>query len=91
MAWFVLFLCYYSYDCGLWDFTPKTDLGKIFTIIYIFVGLGIRIGFITPIGEYFVDRRVEKIEHKKKKNQEGEIPEIEAEIPETLSNLKGKE
>jgi voltage-gated potassium channel len=34
---------------GYGDFTPKTDLGKIFTIIYIFIGLGILVGFITPI------------------------------------------
>ena len=66
---------------GYGDFTPKTDMGKIFTVIYIFVGLGILIGFITPIGEYIVDRRIEKMEHKKKKNQEDEIPEIEDEIP----------
>jgi voltage-gated potassium channel len=47
---------------GSGDFAPKTDLGKIFTMIYICVGLGILVGFITPIGEYIVDRRVEKIE-----------------------------
>jgi len=51
---------------GYGDFTPKTDMGKIFTMIYIFIGLGILIGFITSIGEYIVDRRLEKI---KKRNQ----------------------
>ena len=74
---------------GYGDFTPKTDVGKIFTIIYIFVGLGILIGFITPMGEYIVDRRVEKIENRKKKNQE-EIPEAEYDFSGVLGKLKGK-
>ena len=75
---------------GYGDFTPKSDLGKIFTIFYIFVGLGILIGFITPIGEYIVDRRVEKIENRKKKGQEQETPEIEYNFSGILGNLKGK-
>ncbi len=34
---------------GYGDFSPQTDLGKAFTMIYIFVGLGILAGFITLI------------------------------------------
>jgi uncharacterized membrane protein YphA (DoxX/SURF4 family) len=34
---------------GYGDLTPHTGVGKIFTIIYIFVGLGIILGFITAI------------------------------------------
>ncbi len=75
---------------GYGDFTPKTDLGKIFTIIYIIVGLGILVGFITPIGEYIVDRRIERIENRKKKNQEEEIPEAEYDFSGVLGKLKGK-
>lgn len=74
---------------GYGDFTPKTDLGKIFTIIYIFVGLGILVGFITPIGEYIVDRRIERIENRKKKNQEEDISEPEYNLS-VLGKLRGK-
>jgi voltage-gated potassium channel Kch len=72
---------------GYGDFTPKTDMGKIFTIIYIFIGLGILIGFITPIGEFIVDRRLEKIE---KKNPEEKKPETEYHFSGVLGKLKGK-
>jgi voltage-gated potassium channel len=75
---------------GYGDFTPKTDLGKIFTIIYIFVGLGILVGFITPIGEYIVNRRVERIENRKKKIREEEIPEAEYDFSGVLGKLNGK-
>jgi voltage-gated potassium channel Kch len=77
---------------GYGDFTPKTDTGKIFTIIYIFIGLGILIGFITPIGEYIVDRRLEKVEKKslEKKNPEGKKPETEYHFSGVLGKLKGK-
>ena len=50
---------------GYGDFTPETDMGKIFTMVYIFVGLGILVGFVTPIGEYLINRRIEKIEKRK--------------------------
>jgi voltage-gated potassium channel Kch len=75
---------------GYGDFTPKTDLGKIFTIIYIFVGLGILVGFITPIGEYLVDKRVERMENRKKKNQEEETSEAKYDFSGVLGKLKGK-
>ena len=30
---------------GFGDLAPATDIGKIFTIIYVFIGLGILLGF----------------------------------------------
>jgi voltage-gated potassium channel Kch len=75
---------------GYGDFTPKTDLGKIFTVIYIFIGLGILVGFITPIGEYIVDKRLERIEDKKIKNPGTEIPEADYDLSGVLGKLKGK-
>ena len=75
---------------GYGDFTPKTDIGKIFTVIYIFIGLGILVGFITPIGEYIVERRVEKMENRKKKNQEEETPEAKYNFSGVLGKFKGK-
>jgi voltage-gated potassium channel len=72
---------------GYGDFTPQTDLGKIFTIMYIFLGLGILVGFVTPIGEYLIDRRTEKVE---KKMQEKEKPETELDFSGVVGKLKGK-
>lgn len=34
---------------GYGDFTPQTDFGKIFTIIYTLAGIGIIVGFINKI------------------------------------------
>jgi hypothetical protein len=34
---------------GYGDLVPKTDLGKIFTVFYIFSGVGIILGFITSV------------------------------------------
>ncbi|WP_144569222.1 potassium channel family protein [Bacillus pseudomycoides] len=31
---------------GYGDFSPQTDFGKIFTIFYIFIGIGLVFGFI---------------------------------------------
>ncbi len=36
---------------GYGDFSPKTDAGKIFTIFYIFVGLGLISSFVILLGE----------------------------------------
>ena len=37
---------------GYGDFAPKTDAGKIFTIVYIFVGISLISGFIILLGEH---------------------------------------
>lgn len=42
---------------GYGDFAPKTDIGKIFTIIYIFSGVGIIIGFLTAIAKHSKKRK----------------------------------
>lgn len=43
---------------GFGDLTPKTPLGKIFTMVYIFAGLGLLIGFIDAIGKELVQSRL---------------------------------
>ncbi|MDC0584552.1 potassium channel family protein [Bacteroidales bacterium] len=43
---------------GYGDLSPQTDFGKIFSIIYIFVGIGVIFGFINA----FYEHRSEKIE-----------------------------
>ncbi len=37
---------------GYGDFTPTTDLAKIFTILYVFVGIGTILGFINLVSHH---------------------------------------
>lgn len=37
---------------GYGDFAPKTDLGKAFTIIYLFVGIGVILGFVNIVAHH---------------------------------------
>ena len=37
---------------GFGDFTPHTDIGKLFTVVYIFMGLGVIFGFIEIMTEH---------------------------------------
>jgi|SRR5579884_516854 len=37
---------------GFGDFAPKTDLGKIFTVIYIIIGVGTLLSFVTLLSEH---------------------------------------
>ena len=41
---------------GYGDITPKTDVGKVFTIFYILIGVGIIFGFINAFYEHRVIR-----------------------------------
>ncbi len=52
-GWSVLDSLYFSVitltTVGFGDFAPETAVGKIFTILYIFVGLGFIMAFVTTI------------------------------------------
>lgn len=54
-GWKVLDALYFSVitlaTVGYGDFSPKTDAGKVFTIIYIIVGLGTLAAFISLVAE----------------------------------------
>lgn len=41
---------------GYGDFAPKTDLGKMFTAVYAFVGIGTFLGFAAIISQTALDR-----------------------------------
>lgn len=36
---------------GYGDFAPKTDLGKIFTMLYVFIGIGLLVAVFTRLAE----------------------------------------
>ncbi|MCQ1536159.1 two pore domain potassium channel family protein [Methanosarcina sp. KYL-1] len=57
---------------GYGDFSPKTDLGKAFTMIYVFAGLGILYGFATILGKEIVTHRLEKVGKTKQDNEDSE-------------------
>lgn len=38
---------------GYGDLSPQTDLGKLFTILYILVGIGIILNFIHTVYHHF--------------------------------------
>ena len=37
---------------GYGDLAPKTDIGKIFTIVYLFVGIGVILGFVNIVAHH---------------------------------------
>jgi len=43
---------------GYGDFAPATDLGKIFTLFYIFIGLGMILSFFHILYNHFNDLRI---------------------------------
>ena len=45
---------------GYGDFHPQTDLGKLFTIFYIIVGVGIILSFVDAVHTHFNPRRRRK-------------------------------
>ncbi len=44
---------------GYGDFSPQTVSGKIFTMVYIFIGLGIILGFINTVYLHYKTQRRE--------------------------------
>lgn len=42
---------------GFGDFAPKTDVGKIFTILYIVAGIGMILSFINTIQHHYTYMR----------------------------------
>src|SRR5262245_46647850 len=54
---------------GYGDLTPKTDLGKLFTIIYVLVGVGIIVVFASTVVEAMVRDQVERRERDRAQRQ----------------------
>ena len=45
---------------GYGDLAPKTDGGKIFTIVYIFVGVGVILAFVNTIARHTREQEIIK-------------------------------
>jgi len=45
---------------GYGDLTPTTAAGKVFTILYMLVGIGIILGFVNAVAEHSIERRKER-------------------------------
>ncbi|MFM8323161.1 MAG: potassium channel family protein [Chloroflexota bacterium] len=61
---------------GYGDFTPKTDAGKIFTMLYIFTGIGLLVSIFTRLAEALLDaeqdrRRAGAGQRKRRKSPPG--------------------
>ena len=63
-GWSWLDAFYFSFitltTIGFGDFAPTTDMGKIFTVIYIMVGVGIILAFINTIYQHYNKERKRK-------------------------------
>jgi voltage-gated potassium channel len=44
---------------GLGDLAPKTTLGKLFTVVYVFAGIGIILGFIATVAKEILSQQWE--------------------------------
>jgi len=60
-GWSVVDAFYFSVTTlttvGLGDLAPETTIGKLFTVVYIFAGLGIIIGFIDTVSKETLSHR----------------------------------
>lgn len=54
---------------GYGDFSPQTEIGKIFTIMYIIVGVGVILNFIQIIHVHYQDNATQRSEKKKRENR----------------------
>lgn len=60
---------------GLGDLTPHTDLGKIFTMVYIFIGIGVIFGFINAVAHHAKANPIGLIQSKNRKKNDVEEQE----------------
>jgi voltage-gated potassium channel len=82
-GWSVLDSIYFSVTTlttvGFGDPAPATAAGKIFTMLYIFVGLGVIGGFINVLAKHTFARRMRGTGASEEKEDESEAKEGEVE------------
>jgi voltage-gated potassium channel Kch len=63
-GWSVVDAFYFSVTTlttvGLGDLAPQTTLGKLFTVVYIFAGIGIILGFIDTVAKETLSQQARK-------------------------------
>lgn len=80
-GWSVIDSFYFSVvtltTIGYGDFAPQTDAGKLFTVLYIVIGIGMILSFINTIQHHYTYMRYrEKKDILKGKNFKKEIKKI---------------
>lgn len=50
---------------GYGDFSPQTDLGKLFTMAYIIVGVALILGFVNTLFLHYKEETIKKRNNKK--------------------------
>ncbi len=55
---------------GYGDYSPQTDGGKLFTIFYIMLGIGLILSFINTVYQHYENTRQEGKKKKKKHSKE---------------------
>ena len=48
---------------GYGDLTPTSDYARIFTIIYIFIGVGVLVLFLSSLAHHYIRHKVEIADH----------------------------
>jgi hypothetical protein len=51
---------------GYGDFTPRTSLGKFFTVLYIFLGVGVLAVFVSTVAEHAFQEQRQRFQQKSK-------------------------
>ncbi len=59
---------------GYGDLHPVTDTGKIFTVFYILIGIGILVAFIDALSQRMVDKKMGRMENREKKRSQKNKP-----------------
>jgi len=52
---------------GFGDLHPRTTLGKMFTVAYVFMGLGVVLFVLTQFGRYYVEAQFEDMQRHRRR------------------------